>query len=148
MHWLSKPGMKMPIHTKVWTKLLSHSNEVLLATLNKATKLYLLLVLFNKQVKSEQNTPQVQKRSSQKLKLPYWKDVKSKWAAKASFFLQFYHHDLTVILGAKGLLTLIASNFLIKMTGPQNIKMKERCFASWSSYQKYTSKSGDLEHLK
>ena len=38
----------------------------------------------------------------------------------------------TVILGAQGVM-LMGSIYLIKMTRPRNIKMKEQCFAAWSS---------------
>ena len=34
------------------------------------------------------------------------------------------------ILGGRGLLMLIGSKFLIKVTRPQNIKMKEQCFTA------------------
>ena len=37
-----------------------------------------------------------------------------------------------VISSAQGLM-LMRSKFLIKMTRPQNIKMKEQCFVTWSS---------------
>ena len=54
-----------------------------------------------------------------------------------------------VISGAQGLFMLIGSKFLIKMTRPQNIKIKEQCFAAWSSSSiiLIPSTSGDLEHL-
>ena len=38
-----------------------------------------------------------------------------------------------VISGAQGLLILMGSNVLIKITSSQNIKIKEQCFAAWSS---------------
>ena len=46
----------------------------------------------------------------------------------------FDHDDLTVniILGAQGLLMLMASKFFTKITRWQNIKMKEQGFAAWS----------------
>ena len=52
----------------------------------------------------------------------------------------------TVILGVM----LMGSKFLIKMTRPQNIKIKEQCFAAWSPLSKILipSTSGDLEHPK
>ena len=55
-----------------------------------------------------------------------------------------------VILSAHGLLMLMGSKILIKMTRPQNIKMKEQCFTAWSSLSKILipSTSGDLEHPK
>ena len=55
-----------------------------------------------------------------------------------------------VILGAQDLLMLMELKFLIKMTRLQNIKMKERCFAAWSSLSKILipSTSGDPDHPK
>ena len=55
-----------------------------------------------------------------------------------------------VISGAQGLLMLMGSNFLIKMTRLQNIKIKEKCFAAWPSLSKILIPLtlGDLEHQK
>ena len=55
-----------------------------------------------------------------------------------------------VISGAQGLLLLMGSNFLIKMTRLQNIRIKEQSFAAWSSLSKVLIPltTGGLEHLK
>ena len=39
--------------------------------------------------------------------------------------------QIIIISGAQGLLMLMGSNGLIKMTRPQNIKIKEHCFMAW-----------------
>ena len=68
--------------------------------------------------------------------------MKVKWAARPPAFDKikiFDHHDLTVnivILNVQGLLMLMGSKCVIKMTRSQNIKMKEQCFAAWSSSSK------------
>ena len=80
--------------------------------------------------------------------------MKLKWAAKPPAFdrIKSFDHLTSLqniaILGAQGLLMLMGSKFLIKMTRPQNIKMKEQRFAAWSSVSKILipSTSGDLEH--
>ena len=53
-------------------------------------------------------------------------------------------------IAISGLQGLLGSKFLIKMTKPQNIKIKEQYFAAWSSLSKILipSTSGGLEHLK
>ena len=69
-------------------------------------------------------------------------------------FESFGHDELLqnsgVISGAQGLVMLMGSKFLIKMTRLQNFKIKEQCFATWSSLSKILipSTSGGLEHLK
>ena len=52
----------------------------------------------------------------------------------------FGHHELTakhVISGAQGLLMLMGSKFLIKMTRPQNIKVKNSVLRPSHLYQKF-----------
>ena len=41
-----------------------------------------------------------------------------------------------VISGAQGLLMLMGSKFLMKITSLQNIEMKEQCFVAWSTLSK------------
>ena len=81
------------------------------------------------------NTPGV-KRSSQELKKALLKGVKSNgWSMPPGFdrfqtLVMMNSLQNTATLGAQGLLMLMRSNFLIKMTR-QNIKVKEQCFAAW-----------------
>ena len=82
------------------------------------------------------------KGAAKYIKRPCWKDAKLKWAAKGSWFKSFSHDDLTTkhcyfrwsrppdVDGIKS---------LIKMTRLQSIKIKEQCFAAWSSLQKFWS---------
>ena len=63
--------MKMPAHIKVWTTLLRHSKEVLLATVKKLITLNFLLVqivIFQKEVKSKAKHSKCKKGSGQKLR--------------------------------------------------------------------------------
>ena len=103
-----------------------------------------------------ESTPGVKKEWPRAKKGLVEKDMKSKWAAKASCLIGLKFLTIMtslqniVISGAQDLLMLMGSKVLIKMIRPQNIKMKEQCFVAWSSLSKILipSTSGDLDHPK